>query len=160
VLHVLPISRSKFLFTKMMNVAFSLFIFTLVQILFIELGFLIVARNEDISILWLFGLYDYIMFLMIAYLSMGLATMLKPNQSSFIAIAIPFPLYIITLISNQTNNDILKFLKYFSPFTFTEPVSFLKNQSDFELINFITFLSLTVIVIIFSFIKFRKREMV
>jgi ABC-2 type transport system permease protein len=160
VLHVLPISRSKILFTKMMNVAFSLLLFTFIQILFIEIGFLIVAHDEDISILWLFGLYDYIMFLMISFLSMGLALFLKPNQSSFIAIAIPFPLYIITLISNQTNNEILKFLKYFSPFTFTEPVNFLKNQSDFELINFLVFVSLTIVVIILSFIKFRKREMI
>jgi len=160
VLHTLPISKFKYLFTKISIVIFNLFIFTLIQVLFVELGFLLVAKDENVSIMWLFGLFDFIMFVMIALISMGLALILKPNQSSFIAIAIPFPLYIITLISNQTNNEILKFLKYFSPFTFTEPVSFLKDQSDFEMTNFIIFVCLTLAVTIFSFIKFRKREMV
>ena len=160
VIYTLPISRQKLLFTKMMVVALNLFIFMLIQVLIVDLGFLIVAPGEDISAIWIFGLFDYIMFLMIAYLSMFLALLLKPNQSSFIAIAIPFPLYIITMIAYATDNAFLKFLKYFSPFTFAEPIGWLKEQSAFELTNFIIFTVLTIISIVFSFILFKKRQMI
>ncbi|MDI6453530.1 ABC transporter permease subunit [Peloplasma aerotolerans] len=160
VIYVLPISRAKLLTTKMLSVATLLFIFTFIQMLLTQVGFIIVAPGESHLILWEFGLFDYVMFLMIAYLSMGLAMFLKPNKSPLISIAIPFPLYIITMISSATNNDFLKALKYISPFTFTEPVGFLKEGHGFELINFLTFSALTIIVVILSFKKFRKREMI
>jgi len=160
VIYTLPISRHKLLFTKMMVVAVNLFIFMLVQVLMVDLGFLLVAPGEDISAIWMFGLFDYIMFLMLAYLSMFLALVLKPNQSSFIAVAIPFPLYIITTIAYATNNTFLKSLKYISPFTFVEPVGWLKEQVVFETTNFIVFLSLTALSIVFSFILFKKRQII
>ncbi|MDO9628504.1 MAG: ABC transporter permease subunit [Acholeplasmataceae bacterium] len=160
VIYTLPVSRTKLLFTKMVVVAVNLFIFMIIQVLMVDLGFLLVAPGEDISAIWMFGLFDYLMFLMIAYLSMFLALILKPNQSSFIAVAIPFPLYIITTIAYATDNTFLKSLKYISPFTFAEPVGWLKDQADFELINFIIFASLTVVSILFSFILFKKRQMI
>ena len=160
VIYTLPISREKLLFTKMTVVAVNLLIFMLIQVLMVDLGFLLVAPGEDISAIWMFGLFDYFMFLMIAYLSMFLAIVLKPNQSNFIAIAIPFPLYIITTIAYATDNAFLKSLKYISPFTFAEPVGWLKDQLDFEVINFFIFLSLTVVSIILSFILFKKRQII
>ncbi len=160
VIYTLPISRQKLLFTKMAVVGVNLFIFMLIQVLIVDLGFLLVAPGEDISAIWMFGLFDYLMFLMIAYLSMFLALLLKPNQSSFIAIAIPFPLYIITMIAYATDNAFLKSLKYISPFTFAEPIGWLKEQSAFELTNFIIFSVLTVVSIVFSFMIFKKRQMI
>jgi len=160
VIYTLPISRQKLLFTKMVVVAVNLFIFMLVQVLMVDLAFLLVAPGEDISAIWMFGLFDYIMFLMIAYLSMFLALILKPNQSSFIAIAIPFPLYILTTIAYATNNTFLKSLKYISPFTFVEPVGWLKEQSDFEFTNFMIFVLLTLISITLSFVLFKKRQII
>lgn len=160
VIYTLPISRDTLLFTKIMLVAANLFIFMLIQVLMVDLGFLLVAPGEDISAIWIFGLFDYLMFLMIAYLSMFLALMLKPNQSQFVAIAIPFPLYIITIIAFATDNAFLKALKYISPFTFAEPVGWLKEQSDFELVNFISFALITLIALIYSFYRFKKRQII
>ena len=119
VIHVLPISRFALLLTKMIHVAIALFLFTAIQIGSVHLGFLFVSPSENIAELWRFGLFDYLMFLMIAYLSMGLAITIKPNQSNLIAIMIPFPLYIFTMLAFATNNEYLKLLKYLSPYTFT-----------------------------------------
>jgi ABC-2 type transport system permease protein len=160
VIYVLPISRTKLLATKMLSVATLLFIFTFIQMLLTQIGFLVVAPGESHLVLWEFGLFDYVMFLIIAYMSMGLAMFLKPNKSPLISIAIPFPFYILTIISTATDNDFLKALKYLSPFTFTEPVGFLKENHAFELINFLTFTGLTIIIVMLSFIKFKKREMI
>lgn len=159
-IYVLPFSRVKILGSKWLNVMVGLFIFTVIQISIVHLGFLIVAPDESLGILWRFGLFDYFMFLMIAAMSMGLAVFLKPVSSGFIAIAVPFPLYILTMISFATDNQYLKALKYASPFTFMEPVGWLKDQSDFEMLNFIIFAGLSICILIASFIKFRKREIV
>ncbi|HBG32811.1 MAG TPA: hypothetical protein DDW82_03620 [Acholeplasmataceae bacterium] len=100
------------------------------------------------------------MFLMIAYMSLGLAMFMKPNQSSLIAIAIPFPFYIMTVIASATNNDILKALKYASPFTFTEPVGWLKSDHVFELANFLIFTGFTLIILIASYLRYKKRQII
>jgi len=159
-IYVLPMSRAKLLFTKICHVAVSLFIFTLIQIGFVYVGFLIVSPEEEFGILWKFGLFDYFMFLMIAYLSMGLAVFLKPVSTNLISIAIPFPLYILTMIALATDHAMLKALKYASPFTFMEPVGWFKGDQNFEWINFISFGILTLIIITLSFIRFSKREMI
>jgi ABC-2 type transport system permease protein len=160
VLYVLPISRSKLLTSKILSIAFNLFIFTIIQIALIEIGFLAVAPDTDHSLILSFGLFDYMMFLMIAYMSLGLAMFMKPNQSSLIAIAIPFPFYIMTIIASATNNDILKALKYASPFTFTEPVGWLKSDHVFELANFLIFTGITFIILIASYLRYKKRQII
>ncbi len=160
VLHVLPLSRSSILLTKMMHVLITILLFTFIQIGFVHLGFLFVSPNESMIELWTFGFFDFIMFLMISYLAMGLALLLKPKTSPLVSIAIPFPLYIITMIAFATDNDALKALKYLSPFTFTEPVGWLKDHVDFEWLNFYIFIGLTVIVIILSFVFYKKRQMI
>jgi ABC-2 type transport system permease protein len=160
VIHVLPISRFTLLFSKIIHVAIALLIFTAIQIGAVHLGFVFVSPRENIAELWRFGLFDYVMFLMIAYFSMGLALTLKPNQSSLIAILIPFPFYIFTMLAFATNNTYLKLLKYLSPYTFTEPVGWFKDGHAFDSINFYIFLGLTLCVLIYSFLRFRKREIV
>ena len=160
ILYVLPISRSKLLSSKLLTVAINLFVFTLIQILLIELGFIVVAPDTMHSLIWSFGLFNYLMFIMIAYLSMGLAMVMKPNQSSLIAIAIPFPFYILSVIASATDNTILKALKYISPFTFTEPVGWLKSDHVFEYVNFFVFCGATILVVILSYMKYKKRQII
>lgn len=160
ILYVLPISRNKLLTSKVLSIAFNLFIFTVIQIALIEIGFIAVAPDTDHYLLLSFGFFDYLMFLMIAYISLGLAMFMKPNQSSLIAIAIPFPFYIMTIIASATNNDFLKALKYASPFTFTEPVGWLKSDHVFELENFLIFSAVTVIILIASYLRYNKRQII
>ncbi len=160
VLYTLPIHRISYLFQKMLVVFVEIFIFMAAQILFVILGFVIVSPDEAIAELFMFGLFDMLMMLMISYLSMGLALVLKPQSSSFIPMAIPIPLYVITTIAYATDNATLKLLKYISPFTFAEPVGFLKDHTDFEWLNFLIYSIFTLAVIGFSIYRFRRREMI
>ncbi len=160
VLYTLPIHRISYLFQKMLVVFVEIFIFMASQILFVIIGFVIVSPGEAITELFMFGLFDMMMMLMISYLSMGLALVLKPQSSSFIPMAIPIPLYVITTIAYATDNATLKLLKYISPFTFAEPVGFLKDHTDFEWLNFLIYTIFTLAVIGFSIYRFRRREII
>ncbi len=160
VLYTLPIHRLSYLFQKMLVVFVEIFIFMATQILFVIIGFMIVSPDEAILELFKFGFYDMLMMLMISYLSMGLALILKPQSSSFIPMAIPIPLYVITTIAYATDNQTLKLLKYISPFTFAEPVGILKDHTDFEWLNFLIFTIFTLTVIGFSMVRFKRREII
>lgn len=160
VTYIIPVSRNKILSTKLLRVAINLLVFTVVQFVFVQIGFLIVDPDVNHMSLWIFGFFTYLMFLIIAFLSFGVSMFLKPGQSSLAAIAIPFPFYIITIIAGATDNNILNAFKYLSPFTFTEPVGWFKSGYEFELINFLSFVILTIIVLIFSYMRFKKREII
>jgi ABC-2 type transport system permease protein len=159
-LYTLPITRSSYLLEKMIAVFVQILLFMLIQLGIIALGFSIVAPDENISALFIFGFFDGLMLVMIAFLSMGLSLVMKPGSSTLFPLIIPIPLYVITTIAYATDNHILRLLRFLSPFTFAEPVGFLKNQRDFEWLNFGIFGILTLIVIVLSFIAFKKREIV
>ncbi|MBE0700867.1 MAG: ABC transporter permease subunit [Acholeplasmataceae bacterium] len=157
VIYVLPISRDQLFRTKITTIFIQILVFSIFQFGLAQLAFLFVAPNMNYGLFWKFAGYDLILFLMIAYLSFGLAIFMKPNQSSLIAVAIPFPFYIITMISGLTDNTFLKNLKYISPFTFADPVQVLKEGSSLEWVNFLIFIILTFSVIILALARFRKR---
>ena len=160
VLYTLPIHRVSYLLQKMLVVFVEICIFMMVQIFFVIIGFFLVSPNEAFHELFIFGLFDILMMLMISYLSMGLALVLKPQSSSFIPMAIPIPLYVITTLAYATDNATLKLLKYISPFTFAEPVGLLKDHTDFEWLNFTIYSAFTILVIAFSIYRFKRREMI
>jgi len=160
VLYTLPISRTHALFSKIIAILIHIFIFTFIQFGLSTLGFLVIDELELLNIFWLFGLLNFLMFSMIAFFGLFLAALLKPNQSSLLAVAIPFPFYIVTVISQATNNSILKALKYVSPFTFVEPVGFLKTDYGFEWVNFIVFMILTCILVVITHIKYKHRQII
>jgi len=159
-LFTLPIERSSYLLEKMISVFIQIVLFMVIQLGVIAVGFAIVAPNENITSLFVFGFFDGLMLLMIAYLAMGLGLLMKPGASTLFPLIIPIPLYIITTIAYATDNDTLRLVRFLSPFTFAEPVGFLKDQHDFEWLNFGIFALLTLVVIILSFIAFKKREIV
>lgn len=159
-LYTLPIERSSYLLEKMISVFVQITLFMLIQLVMIAIGFAIVSPGENIRSLFVFGFFDGLMLLMVAYLSMGLSLLLKPGSSTLFPLIIPIPLYIITTVAYMTDNRTLALIRFLSPFTFAEPVGFIKEQSDFEWLNFGIFSVLTIVVIILSFIAFKKREIV
>lgn len=160
VLYTLPISRTQSFISKVIAIMIHIFIFTFIQFGLSTLGFLIIDELVLLDVFWLFGLLNFVMFTMIACFGLCLAAILKPNQSSLLAVAIPFPFYIITMISQATNNFFLKALKYISPFTFAEPVGFLKTDHGFEWINFIVFIVITCIFVWVSHVKYKTRQII
>jgi len=160
VLFTLPISRTHSLSSKMIAILIHIFIFTFIQFGLSTVGFLLINELDLLNVFWLFGLLNFLMFSMIAFFGLFLAALLKPNQSSLLAVAIPFPFYIITVISQATNNTVLKALKYVSPFTFVEPVGFLKTDHGFEWVNFIVFIVLTCMLMVITHIRYKHRQII
>ncbi|MDX9691414.1 MAG: ABC transporter permease subunit [Acholeplasmataceae bacterium] len=160
VLYTLPISKSRVLNSKICAMLTSLFMFTMIQFALSTIGFISIDETAQLDKFWLFGLLNYVMFLIISIMSMFLSAMLKPNQSSLIAVAIPFPFYIITMISQATNNSFLKSLKYISPFTFAEPVGFFKTGNNFETVNLLIFVIISLVFTVYAINRFQHREII
>lgn len=157
-LYSLPYPRRMFFLTKLFKITVSIIIFSLINVICSVLGFISISEAFDVKLFTIFNLLNTVMLLVIGYLGFVLACLLKPNQKNMIAIAIPFPLYIIAIVSTLTNNNILKNLKYLTPFTFSNPVDILKNTFEFEWVSFVIFCGLTCIGLVFSFFRFKKRE--
>lgn len=71
---------------------------------------------------------------------------------------IPLPLYLLTLISSLVKDELLKKLKYLSPFTFSDPVTYLKLGESFEYISFIVTAGVSIVLTVIAIILYRKRE--
>jgi len=157
-LYQLPYSRAAFYRTKVLRVFMNVVIFAIINFILSFVSFQFINESIDFVKFVEFNLWNTIMLLMIAFLGFGLACFLKPNQKNMIAFSIPFPLYIISVLASMTNNDLLEKLKYFTPFTFSNPVEILKVNGSFEWISLVIYTGLTIIVLGFGYIRFQKRE--
>ncbi len=158
-LYVLPIRRTAFFVTKITRVSLEVLFFILVNAVASYLGFLSVAETIDYRSFLLFTGLNGVVLLMFAWLCFAMACLMKPNAKQMSAIAIPFVLYVISVISLLTSDDgILGYLKYTTPFTFSDPVEILKADFRFEWISFTVYMSLTVIATIAAWRAFQKRE--
>lgn len=160
VMYTLPIKRTHVILTRILYVLFNLFTFTIVQFLLSYVGFVVISESIDIGEFAIFGVLNWALFFLIAMLSFGLSSFLKPNVSALISVAIPFPLYILTMVGSATDNKWLSYLKYISPFTFAEPVAFLKTHAAFNTTNLLLFSGLTLAITVLGIIKFNKRQMI
>ncbi|MBU1145719.1 MAG: ABC transporter permease [Firmicutes bacterium] len=159
-LYSLPYPRSTFYFTKLIKITFNIVVFSLINTLFCVIGFITVKESIDVGLFVIFSVLNTVMFLIIGYLGFVLACFLKSSSKNMIAIAIPFPFYIISVISFMTNNEWLKKLQYITPFTFSNPIEILKNDFSFEWISFVVFVGLTIVGLVVSYTLFKKREFI
>ncbi len=157
-LYVLPYKREVIFFTKFVRITVNVLIFSLINSLLSLIGFWTVSESVEGSLYLLFCVLNTAMYLVIAYLGFALACLLKPNQKSMISMMIPFPLYIISVVSLLTNNSILQKMKYLTPFTFANSVEILKTDFTFEWENLILFMILTALLLVLSLFRFKKRE--
>lgn len=160
VLYTLPISKTKLMQAKLAAMFVHIFIFTCIQFALSTIGFIIIDEWVMMDIFWLFGLINFFLFSMIAILALLLALVLKPKQSGLLAVVVPFPFYIMTIIAQATDQAILKGLKYASPFTFADPVGFLKTNYEFNWINMLTFFLFSLLIIFFVIKYYKRREII
>ncbi len=154
----LPVSRTSFFFTKLLAASIQVIVFSALITIFCTLGFLSIKTELNLSRFFFYMLIFLILLLMVQGLGFALACFIKHSSKSLIALLIPLPLYILTFISSFSKDNLLKKLKYLSPFTFSEPVSFLKTGDSFEYISFTVFSIITIVFIILALILYRKRE--
>jgi ABC-type transport system involved in multi-copper enzyme maturation permease subunit len=153
----LPVSRLSFYFHKLLAVFIQVVIFSLGIALFNIMGFITVGSLESVGKFLGFMALNTLTFLMIASLGFTLGSIMKGNIQ-LIALIIPIPLYIVSVISSLTDNKILEKLKYVTPFTFSDPVAFFKLDFKFEYISLILFTAISVSSIFFSSRYFNRKE--
>ncbi|MFY9422843.1 MAG: ABC transporter permease subunit [Bacilli bacterium] len=157
-IYSLPVSRTAFFFTKLTAALIQALLFTIIVTLFSVLGFLSVNNNLNLSRFFIYMALFLLLLVLIAFLGAALACFLKRSAKSTIALIIPLPLYLFTFFSSLTKNEILKKIKYISPFTFSDPLSFLKLKESFEWLSFAISGGISLALIIAAMLLFRKRE--
>ena len=157
VLYSQGISKRTFFLSKLSLLGIMVLSFTVMNALIGYLGFLTINEHYQMGDYILFNLLNGIMYLHVAILGFVLALILDKDMKSMISIALPLPLYIISILSQLTNNDWLEALKYISPFTYSDPVAIIKDNSDFEYISFLVFTGLSIMGLVYGYIRYQKR---
>lgn len=157
-IYTLPISRRQFFIHKMVFITIQILIFSVIVLLFTLIGFIGIGYFENMNSFFLYyGLHTLMLFYIAGFGAL-LACVVKDNRKSTIAIAIPLPLYLFSLLSTLTDNELLINLKYITPFTFCDPVVILKRASDIDLVSLFLFTGLFLVSIGLAYILFRRKE--
>lgn len=156
--YTLPLPRKTFFFTKLSFAIFQILIYSLSVTIFSVLGFLTVDSFPYVGNFLVYSLMNTLMLLMIAFFGFTLACIVKNTNSQVLAMVIPLPLYIISIISSISKNKILKSLKHFTVFSFADPVNYLKGSINVEWISFSLFLTISLVGLVYSYHLFINRE--
>jgi len=157
-LYVLPRTRGTFFRTKLLRVTIEVLAFAVVCALASVLGFAIVGEPVDYGPFFTFSGLNAVVLLMFTWLSFAMACLMKTNAKPMSAIAVPFTLYVISIIALATDDAILDTLKYLTPYTFADPIEILKSDYAFEWISFTVYLGLTTAGTVLAWRAFAKRE--
>lgn len=157
-IYSLPVSRTTFFFTKIAAALIQVLLFTILITIFSVCGFYTVSRNINLSRFFIYMSLYLLLLIIVVNLGVALACFLKRSAKSSFALIIPLPLYLLTFISTLVKEESLKKIKYLSPFTFSDPVSFLKLKENFEYISFTVSAGISLFLLAFALILFRKRE--
>jgi ABC-2 type transport system permease protein len=154
----LPVSRSEFFWNKLYAAMIQVLAFSVGVFIFNVIGFLAVEPTVNLTDFVVFSLLFTLMLLMMDILGMAMGAALRGNVKNMVSLLIPFPLYILALISQLTNNEWLKKLKYLTIFTFSDPIVLLKGGAPIEYVNMIIYGTLTILALIYAHNRFKNRE--
>ena len=157
IMYSLPVSRKTYFYTKLLSVIIQVVIFALVVTVISIFGFILVEK-VNLGRFILFSFLNLLLLLIIAIFSFCLVGFLKSGIRSGIALIVPLPLYILTIVATVSTNELLQKLKYLTPFTFSEPVSLLKQNSSIEYISLIVFIGLSIFLLVMANKRFIKKD--
>lgn len=149
-----PISRTRILAEKLISIVTQIVLLNLLCAISSYLCFLAIDENVDVKTFVLFHIAYTVMQLEIASICFGISACIK-GGSIGIGIGIATFSYVINIVANLS--DKVEFLKYITPFGYTEPADIITDVSlDGEkvLIGII----ITVIMIIFAFVYYNKKD--
>lgn len=156
-LNSLPVTRTKIVLSKIS----AGLIYITAMVLFIGIfNYIGLTVNEDINDKTFFylSLSPLITSLVIFSLSMFIATFTNKTKTMVgISLGIVFGSYILNILS--TISESIEFLKYFSIFTLADTRNIIVDSSLNPIMLFIS-LSLTIMFLVLTFIKYNKKELV
>lgn len=157
VLYTQGVKKSQFHITHMVTLLTLVMLFSIIQALVGYAGFMVINETINLGHYLYFQVLNAFMYLVMGLIGYLLAVSLKPAVKQMIALIVPLPLYILTIIASLTNEAWLKNLKHISPFTFSDPVVILKEQVNIDMISLYVYIGLSIIILIGTYFIYRKR---
>lgn len=149
-----PVSREKVLAEKLLAVFLQIIILNLVSAIVTVLSVLAVGESVDAKVMLLLFLAYFMMQIEISAVSFGISAFLKGNGLG-IGLGIAVLMYFLNIMANLTENA--KFLKYITPFGYTEGADIISN-SAIEVKYLAAGLVFTVTGLVAAFLKYRKKD--
>ena len=149
-----PVSRKKVVFLKLLSVIAQVIILNLVVIGIVTLLTAVIIDNPPYKTMLLIFLAYFILQLQIAFICSGISAFVKFNSIG-LGIGVGFFFYIANILSNITED--LKFLKYFTPFSYTDSADIITNN-EITFKYLIVGIVFAVIGIVLAFVKYTKKD--
>lgn len=149
-----PVSREKVLAEKLLAVFSQIIILNLVSASVTVLSVLAVGESVDAKVMLLLFLAYFMMQIEISAVTFGISAFLKGNGLG-IGLGIAVLMYFLNIMANLTENA--KFLKYITPFGYTEGADIISN-SAIEVKYLAAGLVFTVTGLVAAFLKYRKKD--
>ena len=149
-----PVSRKTVVFLKLLSVIAQVIILNLVVIGIVTLLAAIIIDNPPYKTMLLIFLAYFILQLQIAFICFGISAFVKFNAIG-LGIGVGFFFYIANILSNITED--LKFLKYFTPFSYTDSADIITNN-EITFKYLIVGIFFAVIGIVLAFVKYTKKD--
>lgn len=149
-----PVSRERVLTQKLLAVFAQIIILNLVSVLVTVLSILAIDESVDAKTMFLLFLAYFLMQIEIASVTFGISSFLRGNGLG-VGLGIAILLYFLNIISNLTEE--VKFLKYITPFGYTEGADIITNNA-IEIKYLAVGMALMVAGIVVAFIKYRKKD--
>lgn len=149
-----PISRKKIVCLKLLSVIAQIIILNLVVIGFVTLLTAVIIDNPPYKTMFLIYLAYFILQLQVALICFGISAFVKFNAIG-LGIGVGFVFYMTNILSNITKD--LKFLKYITPFSYTDSADIITNGHMTYKYVFVG-AALAIIGIALAFIKYTKKD--
>lgn len=149
-----PVSREEVLAEKLLAVFLQIIILNLVSAIVTVLSVLAVGESVDAKVMLLLFLAYFMMQIEISAVTFGISAFLKGNGLG-IGLGIAVLMYFLNIMANLTENA--KFLKYITPFGYTEGADIISN-SAIEVKYLAAGLVFTVTGLVAAFLKYRKKD--
>ncbi len=151
------ISRDKIFLNKLITGYILAILFNMIIYITLLLG-LILSNDLDFTKLNLLILTSLFIDFTFISLTIYISTFLKKtNKSTMISLGVVFGFYLLHIISQLSEK--VEFLKFFSPFHYTNARSIIKDNS-IPIENIIILLVTIEIINILSYIKYKKKELI
>ena len=149
-----PISRKKVVFLKLLSVVAQIVVLNFVVIGLVTLLTAIIIDNPPYKTMFLLFLAYFILQLEIAFICFGISSFIKTNAIG-LGIGVGLLFYMTNILSNITED--LKFLKYITPFSYTDSADIITN-GHLTYKYLIIGVAFSIIGIVLAFIKYTKKD--
>lgn len=149
-----PVSRTKVVFEKLLAMFTQILIMNLIVITLSSISIMIIDVSIDIYTLLLLYIAYFIMQIEIGAITFAISACIKKSQLG-IGLGLATIFYFVNIISNLMEET--KILKYFTPFGYTDGAEII-NNNQIPIGYLIVGLVVTIISIVFAFIKYKNKD--